>query len=164
MTVNAKEYLGQYMITVARLKNVEASLQEIRTELANLTSVEIRSAWPDGQPHGTGTTDPVGERAAADADAELGRERDRLRSLLRDLEVRELRARSDLWKKRNEIENVVGKVSDPVYNRLLHMRYIEGETMERIAVDIGFSWRHTNRLHSEALQIVAGILKKSSIS
>lgn len=34
---------------------------------------------------------------------------------------------------------------------LLRLRYIEGYTFERVAVEMSYSWRHTLRIHADAL-------------
>ncbi len=67
--MTAKEYLLQYRIISERLRAIESLLQELREEQAGLGIESLRSAWPDGQPHGTGTTDPTGSQAIKAADA-----------------------------------------------------------------------------------------------
>ena len=164
MTNNAKEYLMQYRIIKARLRAIDSMILEIREELTGAGLASMRSPWPDGQPRGTGTGDPTGEQAARDADARAEEYREKLRRQLLDLEVRELRARSELWRQRVEIEETLGQVGDYAFQDLLRMRYIEGKTFELIAVEMGYSWRHTVRIHGEALQAVEKILKKSIMS
>lgn len=156
----AKAYLRQYRTVRARLRAVETMIEEIRTELQGLGVPDIRSPWPDGQPHGTGTTDPTGAAAAASVDSMAKEYREKLRRQLVDLEVREHRARSELWRQRVEIEETIGAVADPVLNEILHRKYIEAQTFELIAVEMNYSWRHTIRLHGMALAEVEKILKK----
>lgn len=158
--MTAKEYLAQYRMIKARLRAIEAMVDEAREELSAINDVSIRSAWPDGQPHGTGTTDPVGNQAATAADKMTQERRDKLRGQLEDLEIRELKVRSELWRQRMEIEEVIGAVSDPAHHDVLHRRYIQGQKFELIAVEMDYSYRHTIRLHGEALLEVAKIMKK----
>ena len=35
--------------------------------------------------------------------------------------------------------------------RLLSLRYLDGYTFEKIAVEMGYTWRHVMRLHYEAV-------------
>lgn len=158
--MTAKEYLIQYRVIASKLRAIDVLISEIREELSNIGTVSIRSPWPDGQPHGSGTTDPTGSLAAKAADAGAEARREALKEQLLDLEVRELRARSDLWRKRVEIEETLGAVLDPTYHDILHRRYIEGQTFELIAVEMNYSWRHTVRLHGEALMEIDKILRE----
>lgn len=157
--MTAKEYLIQYRVIQARLRAIESMLRDLREELTGLGAGSIRSPWPDGQPHGTGTTDPTGSDAIRVADAMTEERREQLREQLADLEVREYKARSELWQQRVQIEETIGAVSNPTYNEILHRRYIEGQTFELIAVEMNYSWRHTIRLHGEALLEVEGKIK-----
>lgn len=159
--MTAKEYLSQYGNIKARLRAIEVMIREIREELTSIEGVSLRSAWPDGQPHGTGTTDPTGTQAMKAADAMAEAHREKLRSQLQDLEVMDLKERAHLWARRARIENTLGLVSDQTHYEVLHRRYIEGKKFENIAVEMSYSFRHTIRLHGEALLEVDKILKKS---
>lgn len=160
--MNAKAYLSQYGNIKARLRAIEVMIKEIREELTGIEGVSLRSAWPDGQPHGTGTTDPTGTQAVKAAASEIEAHRDKLKGQLQDLEIMELKERAHLWSKRARIENVLGLVSDQTHYEVLHRRYIEGKKFEVIAVEMSYSFRHTIRLHGEALREVDKILKKHS--
>lgn len=162
--MTAKEYLMQYRVIQAKLRAIESMLRDIREELTGLGVGSIRSPWPDGQPHGTGTTDPTGSEAIRAADMMTIERREKLRDQLADLEVREYKARSELWQQRIQIEETIGAVKDPTYNEVLHRRYIEGQTFELIAVEMHYSWRHTIRLHGEALLEVEKIIEKRIMS
>ena len=160
----AKKYMMQYRIIKSRLRAAEAIIEEIREELIGIDDVTLRSAWPDGQPHGTGTSDPTANRAVAAVDSMTEEHREKLKRQLLELEVREIRTRSELWEKRMEIEDTVGRVKDPIQQDLLRMRYIEGKTFELIAVELNYSWRHTMRIHEDALCSIKKIIKKSVVS
>ncbi|MBQ6130188.1 hypothetical protein IJI72_00615 [Candidatus Saccharibacteria bacterium] len=159
--MNAKTYLSQYGNIKARLRAIEVMIREIREELTSIESVSLRSAWPDGQPHGTGTTDPTGTQAVKAAVSEIEAHRDKLKGQLQDLEIMELKEQAHLWSKRARIENTLGLVSDQTHYEVLHRRYIEGKKFEVIAVEMSYSFRHTIRLHGEALREVDKILKKT---
>lgn len=54
----------------------------------------------------------------------------------------------------SEIEKAIDKL--PARERyLIRARYIEMLTWEKIAVDMGYSWQHIHRFHSEALKMMA---------
>lgn len=133
MTV--KEYLNQIRKLDAQIQVYEAGIQKARDEL-----VTLQSSWPDGQPHGRGgTSDPVGEQAT------------RLADILTDLEKKQLETRAVLWRKRMEIVEQIGLLSDGLLVTVLFSRYVDCKTWEQIAVDMGYSYRHVVRLHGEAL-------------
>lgn len=52
---------------------------------------------------------------------------------------------------RAEIEDVLGQLEDDTLRKLMEYRYIDGMTWEQIAEKMHYSWRHTCRLHGEAL-------------
>lgn len=160
--MTTKEFLLQYRVLSSRIGAIDRMIKEIRAELTGVGVATIGSPWPDGQPHGTGTTDPTGAQAIKAAEAVTEVYRQKLRDQLADLEVKGLRARSDLWEKRLEIEEALGQVKDPVHLDILQKAYIEGKRFELIAVELGYSYRHTIRLHGEALIEVDRIRKKSA--
>jgi len=53
---------------------------------------------------------------------------------------------------RGEIETAINTVDKPTLRFLLKRKYIDGKTWEEIAVELNKSWRHTVRLHGEALE------------
>jgi hypothetical protein len=59
-----------------------------------------------------------------------------------------------LTQKKMEIENIIYKVQDPLLQRLLSLRYIDGKGFRQICLKINYSWRHTMRLHCIALSRV----------
>ena len=134
--MTAKEYLMQIRKLNTIISNIDDEIQQLRAETAS-----IRSAWPDGQPHGHGTTDPVGAQAAKLADD------------LSNAEYRHLQFRRELWRKRMEIIEAIGKVEHADCNRLLYLRYVQCERWEQIAVEMDFSYQWVaGGLHSIALK------------
>ncbi len=51
-----------------------------------------------------------------------------------------------------EITCVIGQMDDNILATLLTEYYVNGKTMEEVAKDIGYTPRHTSRLHKKALQ------------
>ena len=52
---------------------------------------------------------------------------------------------------REEIETVIGAVPDPVQRELLERRYIQLQSLERIAVEMNYSYERVRHLHGYAL-------------
>ena len=53
---------------------------------------------------------------------------------------------------KSRARKLIEKLDDDVLKVILYDRYFRGCTFEEIAVEIGYSWRHTCRLHGFALQ------------
>ena len=141
----AKEYLQQVKNIDCQIKNIDDEIKQLRSEI-----ITIRSAWPDGQPHGTGTSDPVGNTATKLADK------------LDALEHKHMEMLSKLWHKRTEIVNNLGKMQHAEYNRLLYLRYVKLEMWEQIAVDMHYTYQWVaGSLHSNALEELQQILDRN---
>ena len=141
--MTTKEYLLQVRKLDSTIKRLDQEITRARNEL-----ITLRSSWPDGQPHGSGgKSDPVGEKAAKLADT------------ITRIEEKQLETRSRLWYVRSVIVEQIGRVADPLLQEILYSHYVDGKRFEEIAVDIGYSWRHTIRKHGEALQAMEQIIK-----
>lgn len=57
-----------------------------------------------------------------------------------------------LIKHKEHARELIEKIDNDVLKAILYKRYFRGYTFEEIAVEIGYSWRHTCRLHGIALQ------------
>lgn len=55
---------------------------------------------------------------------------------------------------REEILSVISGVENPTYANLLEHHYINGLTLEQTSERMNYSFRHINRLHIKALEIV----------
>ena len=165
--MNAKQYLNQVGMLDERIKDIDKTIKKIQKELREIGDISVTSSWPDGQPHGTKLTDPTGQKAISLAD-KYNAKREQLTTKLTELEYEQIVLRSKLWAKRMEIVDTISRVFDPddvmskTYYTLLTMRYIDGKSWEKIAVEIGYTWRHTIRLHGEALKKVENILCESA--
>ena len=140
--MKAKDYLLQ-------CRQIEEQIQQSDTEIQSLRDEQIllRSPWPDGQPHGTGKSDPVGDQAVKIADQ------------IAELEAKALKKRGELWAKRSEIIETIGLVQDARLNRLLWLRYVQGVSFEEVAVDMHYTYRHVISLHGEPLKQIDEITK-----
>lgn len=160
--MEAKEYLKQVMVIEARLRLIDKTIAKIKSELKRLADVSLKASWPDGQPHGTITTDPTGSEAIKLADSYSARRKE-LRKKLLDYEYEQLKTKSELWQKQIEIIDTIGHVTDPVLYNILSLRYIENKSFEWIAVEIGYTWRHTIRLHGDALEEVQKLIDRKEV-
>nr|DAY40106.1 MAG TPA: Protein of unknown function (DUF1492) [Caudoviricetes sp.] len=52
---------------------------------------------------------------------------------------------------RTEAEELIEKIVDGRYREVLKRRYLRGQTLERIAVDLCFDYRWVKRLHGRAI-------------
>ena len=157
---SAKDYLLQIRLLDMRLKTIDKTIEELRSEIRSIGDISVRSSWPDGQPHGTITTDPTGNQAAKLADANRAKYEE-LRDQLMRYESEQITVRSKLWSKKAEILNVLDQVPDPTCHELLVLRYVEGRTWEYIAVELSYTYQWVaGPLHGRALTLVADILEK----
>lgn len=133
--MTAKEYLSQIRTLETRIKSIDGEIEALRDEVGSL-----RSPWPDGQPHGSGVTNPVEAEAVKLADK------------LQQLETEQIKTRGRLWVQRMRIIDDIGRIQDNTAVALLTAKYVNGDTFEQIAVDIGYSYRQVLRKHGEALE------------
>ena len=52
---------------------------------------------------------------------------------------------------RNEAGTLIEQIADGRYREVLKRRYLRGQTLERIKVDLGFDYRWVKRLHGRAI-------------
>lgn len=155
--MTAKEYLLQIKLIDAKMKAIDAEVQRLRTELLTLDDISLHASWPDGQPHGTATTDPTGTKAAELADR-YNKKRDELKAQLLEYEYKQLSVRSELWSKRAEILETLQKVKTAELYTILERYYVGGERFESIAVDMHYSYKYIIDLHGIALQQIDKII------
>lgn len=137
--MNAKDYLTEY-------KRIEARVRVLQTEVEKLrTDAEGMNINLDGMPKASGKPDKIARLAIQLAAYET--------DLADEL--------SHLWSKRMEIVGELGKLKEPKHFTILHARYIEGKTWERIAVDMDITWRYCYMLHGRALTEFEKVLKES---
>ena len=69
---------------------------------------------------------------------------------LEDLEV----TYNKVLAERKRIEKSIENIEDAVLRRILVSRYMDCISFEQIAVNIGYTYRHTKRLHKKALIVI----------
>lgn len=124
-----KEFLSRYLEIMAEEK-------DIREEIAYWESKaqKVTASW-SAVPSGGKGSDKVQMGAIKIAE---------LRESLID-KINQLAA------VRIEIERAIGTVQDDTQRRLLRRKYINGLTLEQIAVEMHYSYVHTCRIHGYAL-------------
>lgn len=124
-----KEYLWQYRKALQKEKEIEEEIYQLRMNKISPSLVQ------DGLPHGSGGSDLSGYAAKID-------------ELLRDLE-KQMNKRIEL---RLRISREIESMSDETESLILRYKYIQGLSFEEIAVRLGYTYRHTTRLHGKALE------------
>lgn len=127
-----KRYLMRCMAIEAEVRDLALQRQRWR-ELGESVTQAISD-----MPRSSGVGDKVG-RAAAQIAA--------IDTLILD-------KLDELTREYDRIERCIEAVEDETLRRVLRLRYLGRCTWEAIAVEMGFSYRHTVRLHGEALTAV----------
>lgn len=137
--MDAKEYLTSYR-TIQERHNI--LLKEINRLTEEAASVSVNL---DGMPKGGQTSDKTARLAVqiADMTSKMKEEMD------------------DLLRRRMKIIHQLRQVKNHKHQTLLHKRYIECKTWERIAYEMDISWRYCYQLHGSALAEFSEIMKKS---
>ena len=125
-----KEYLPQYGWIERNIRRLEEEKERWRQRALHITP-----SWSDAPGGGSGEDkiQTAVEKACLVED-KIVAEIDRLVNL------------------RQEIITVIAAVPDPAQRELLERRYIQLQSLERIAVEMNYSYVHVKRLHGWALQ------------
>lgn len=127
-----KEFLQQYRTAETEEQRLELEIERWQARAAKMT------AGYESTPSGGGDGRSL-ERAVGHIDAlirQLTGQRDRLARL------------------RQEIGVAIDSVPEPKLRELLQMRYIDGMTFEKIAVEMNYSYVHICRMHGQALALI----------
>ena len=124
-----KQYLRRYQTAKRRVGLIQEEIEELRSSKTSPVGLG------DGMPHGSGTSDLSGYAA-------------RLDELLRELEA-EKEMQMVTYR---EIRQQIGMVPDPTEQEILSRRYLIGQSWEKIAVEMGYSYRNITRVHGYALK------------
>lgn len=138
--IGAKEYLMRIRLWDAR---IEASQKEIDMLMAMVT--RVTPVLKDDVVSSSGSQDKLGDAVAKIAD-------------LREKINQDIDTLVDMKK---AALGLLQKVNKAEYYTILHKRYFEFQTLERISCDMHYSYRGINKLHGRALQAFDKILQES---
>lgn len=123
-----KQYLRRYQVAKRRVGLIQEEIEELRSSKTSPVGLG------DGMPRGSGTSDLSGYAA-------------RLDELLRELEAEKEMQMVTYREIRQQIE----MVPDAIEQEILSRRYLIGQSWEKIAVEMKYSYRHVTKLHGHAL-------------
>lgn len=124
----AKKYLRRFLDAEAELKRVEAEIEAMEQEI---DSINVKL---DGMPRGSDISDRTGNLATKLAEYHLDA----------------INQRTKAWEKRKEVVNLINSLSRD-HATLLYLRFVKDWTFEKIAVEMGYSWRQTMRIYADSL-------------
>lgn len=124
-----KQYLKSYRRAIKREQDILDEIQRLRLNKM------FPSVVSDGMPHGSSHSDLSEYVAILDKQIELLKE-ERLE-----------KARCS-----QKIERQIRQMEDEKEQEVLRLKYIRGMEWEEVAIEMGYTWRHTHRIHSSALK------------
>ena len=128
--MTAKEYLRRIRDTESDLRSAEQDYQRARDDVMNLKAIQYDKDKVSNS--------HIGD--LSDAIATLERYAERVNAKWDELIVL-----------RTEAEELIGEIADGRYRDVLHRRYLQGESLEYIAIGLGYSFRQVLRIHGAAL-------------
>ena len=137
-TDDVKEELGQYLQDKKLLQEKEQDLEELITRATKVTTE--MSDMPKGSPK-------VEDRMAE------------LTAQIVDLKNQKYDQIIKMYKTKKEIEDKIDLLKQP-YKNILYYKYIKGEKLEKISLEIGYNYKWTCELHGEALLLYKQLDKK----
>ena len=129
MTIEEKkEYLKSYRKIGRELRSLSEEINQLRL------SQIMPGIVSDGLPKSSGGSDLSGYAARLD-----------------ELERKLREKAAELYKRQTEIETNISAMEDTNERTVLRNYYLCGMPWERVAVEMGYSWRQIHRIHGEAL-------------
>ena len=129
-----KTYLSQYAAAERRIQYLEERKEHWRRR-----AMRITPQYGPSSGHSSGPNDPISMAVekVCEVEAEI---------------IAEIDKAVDL---RREVKAAIDAVPDPIQREVLERRYIGLQSLERIAVEMNYSYRQILRLHGWALQQVS---------
>lgn len=129
MTIEEKkEYLKSYRKIGRELRSLSEEINQLRL------SQIMPGIVSDGLPKSSGGSDLSGYAARLD-----------------ELERKLREKAAELYKRQTEIEANISAMKDANERTVLRNYYLCGMPWERVAGEMGYSWRQIHRIHGEAL-------------
>ena len=138
----AKEFLQQ----VRRCDIQINSLLEEKAQMEALAR-KVTSSWGGEHVSGSGNQDKLGDTVAK----------------ILDLERKIDKAVDSFVDKKAEVRAVIEKVTNPDHLELLLKVYIHYETLEKVACEMGYTYRNACYIHGRALQTIEALLAESQV-
>lgn len=137
--IDAKRYLQQIQLCDSRINTRLEELHRLKEMVVRITPTPKDNIASGG----CGSQDKLANAVAkiVDLEAEIDREIDYFVNA------------------RRKIVALIDKLSDPDQIQVLHKRYVQYKTLERIACDMGMSYRNVCYIHGKGLQAVNEIMK-----
>ena len=129
----AKDYLSEVRAVQAIIEKKLERIEEMRVVASTVQAVRLDSQKVNS---GSGPVDWMGETVSKIADWETEVKNDIAAFLSR----------------KHEVINRIQNMADFCYISLLFKRYIEGESLQEIAKEMGFAYHYTIKLHGRALE------------
>lgn len=141
---DAKRYLQQIRLYDSRINAKLAERDRLKDMLTKITPTLLDEAVSGG----FGSQDKLSDAVAkiVDLEAEIDREVDAF------LDARQT------------VSKTLDKIDDTNQFNILHQRYVQGKTLEQVAVSMGYTYRWICSMHGRALQTVEKILKSEKSS
>ncbi len=124
-----KQYLKSYRRAIKREQDILDEIQRLRLNKM------FPSVVSDGMPHGSSHSDLSEYVAILDKQIELLKEE-----------------RLEKARCYQKIERQIRQMEDEKEQEVLRLKYIRGMEWEEVAIEMGYTWRHTHRIHSSALK------------
>ena len=134
---SAQEYLRQVRIYDIQIN----SLLEEKAQMEALAR-KVTASWGSEHVGGSGNQDKMGDTVAK----------------ILDLEKKIDLAVDKFVDKKAEVRGVIEKVTNPDQLELLLKIYIHYESLEKVACEMGYTYRNACYIHGRALQTVEAIL------
>ena len=139
----AKEYLMSIALLDAKIDARVSEMDELKDKLLHITA----TLSPDKGGSAGGTQDKMAGTMARIVDLQ-----------------RQINADIDgLVDRKNEALKMLDSMKNPEHMAILHKRYFLHQPFERIAFDMGYSWRWVCKLHGRALQEFGKVMQEHGV-
>lgn len=128
----AKQELREYRDNIKYIEEKQNDAEELKTRIEKVTQ------------NITGIPNGKGENLDK---ANLEESLDRIKEIEKDCKSK----LEELLLKKFAVENKIEQLDQP-YKSILYLRYIRGNTLNKISNDMGYSYVHICRMHGDALK------------
>lgn len=137
--IDAKAFLQQVELYDNNINNKLEELDRLKA-----LTIKITTSLKQDVVSSSGNQDKIGDAVAK----------------IMDLEAEINEAVDTFIEKKRAVSSIIEKVHNPDQANVLGKRYLLYERWEQIAMEMNFTYRHTTRIHGEALQTVRKLLSE----